>query len=80
MTFSQIGLGHLLEETAKYVTGSLLEREESPQPSELGSPGDEEQGVGSVFRIQLLCDFTSVLMRSEVFRWYTLPGNEIYLK
>ncbi len=45
----KIGLGHLVDGIAKCVTGSLPEREDSPQPSELGSPGDKEQGLEVYF-------------------------------
>ncbi len=41
----KMDLGHLVEEIVKCVTGSVPEKKDSPLPSELGSPGDKEQGV-----------------------------------
>ncbi len=38
-------LGDLVEGIAKCVTGSVPERVDSPEPSELGSPGDNDEGV-----------------------------------
>ncbi len=45
----KMGLGHLVEGIAMCVTGSLPERDDSPQPSELGSPGDKDQGLEVYF-------------------------------
>ncbi len=58
--------GHLVEGIAKCATGSLPGREDSPQPSKLGSPGDKDQGVGSVFYIQLLCDYYFIFEEVKV--------------
>ncbi len=43
----KMDLGHLVEQISKCVTGSLPEKDHSPQPSESEvqlSPGDKEQG------------------------------------